>query len=50
MKLKIVQRYTIIRLFNSYSVLGPGSLVGLITSQAQWPTFHIILLLRQLET
>ena len=31
----IIMRYIIIRLLNSYSVLGPRSLVGLITSQAR---------------
>ena len=30
-----IEVYVIIRLLNSYSVLGPRSLVGLITSQAR---------------
>ena len=34
-EIDILSRYIIIRLLNSYSVLGPRSLFGLITSQAR---------------
>ena len=45
LKLKILSRYIIIRLLNSYSVLGPRSLVGLITRRKlgyQIPTKELV--------